>query len=82
MFFQFQLLSGAVTALMTWILVEKEKEVKNAYDFFLDPACVMCLAGSVAFLVSFFGWWGSLREYIPFLAAVSMLQDYMYTAES
>jgi hypothetical protein len=60
---------------MAWILVEKEKAVLNAYDFFLDPACVLCLAGSVAFVVSFFGWYGSLREYVFFLAIVSIIVD-------
>ncbi|KAL4232344.1 Tetraspanin-33 [Mactra antiquata] len=58
------LVSCAVTGLTAWILVEKEKTVKNAYDFFLDPSCVLCLAGSTAVFISFFGWFGSLREHV------------------
>lgn len=58
------LLSGAVVGLMIWILVEKEKIVRNAYDFFLDPACVLCLGGSIGFFTSYFGWFGSLREHV------------------
>ncbi|KAL4231974.1 Tetraspanin-33 [Mactra antiquata] len=63
------LISGTVVALMTWVLVEKEKKVNNAYDFFLDPACVLCLAGCVAFVISFLGWFGALRENMPSLLA-------------
>ena len=57
---------------MTWILVEKEKKVHSAYDFFLDPSCVLCLAGSVAFVVSLAGWIGALRDSIEALQIVSI----------
>ncbi|XP_060588542.1 tetraspanin-33-like isoform X2 [Ruditapes philippinarum] len=75
------LVCGAVTGLMAWILVEKEKAVLNAYDFFLDPACVLCLAGSVAFVVSFFGWYGSLREYVFFLAIYRYIMMFLFFVE-
>ena len=71
-YFLFQLVGGAATGLMAWVLVEKEKEVDNAYDFFLDPVCVLCLAGAIAALVSFFGWFGSLRENTLVLKIVSL----------
>ena len=57
--------------LMTWILVEKEKKVTSAYDFFLDPACVLCLGGSVAFFVSLAGFIGALRDALEALQIVS-----------
>lgn len=82
-FFNFAvfLLAGAVTGLMIWILSEKEKVVKNAYDFFLDPSCILCLTGSIAFVVAFFGWYGSLREYTPFLAAYRYIMMILFILE-
>ena len=59
---------------MTWILVEKEKKVQSAYDFFLDPSCVLCLAGSVAFVVSLAGWIGALRDSIEALQIVGTVE--------
>ncbi|XP_025096703.1 tetraspanin-33-like [Pomacea canaliculata] len=54
-------------AMGTYILVLKEKTVHDAIDFFLDPACDMCLAGSLVFALAFFGCMGSLRENTAFL---------------
>ena len=59
---------------MTWVLIEKEKKVASAYDFFLDPVCVLCLAGSIAFVVSLAGWIGGLRDSIEALQIVSTRQ--------
>ena len=56
---------------MTWVLIDKEKKVTNAYDFFLDPACVLCLAGSIGFVVALAGWIGALRDAIEALQIVS-----------
>ncbi|KAK7508569.1 hypothetical protein BaRGS_00000135 [Batillaria attramentaria] len=57
----------ACMALGTYILALKKKKVNDALDFFLDPACDMCLAGSAIFLLSFFGCTGALRENTVFL---------------
>ncbi|XP_045190074.1 tetraspanin-33-like isoform X2 [Mercenaria mercenaria] len=75
------LVCGAITGLMIWILDIKDKSVNNAYDFFLDPACVLCLVGSVAVFVSFFGWYGSLREYVLFLAIYRYLMMFLFLVE-
>lgn len=75
------LLSGAVTGLMIWILTLKQKKVSNAYDFFLDPACVLCLVGSVAVFVSFFGWFGSLREHIVSLNIYKWTMTLLFLVE-
>lgn len=75
------LLSGAVTVLMVWVLVGKEKKVENVYDFFLDPACVFCLTGAVAFVVSFCGWWGSLREHVICLAIYRYTLMFLFLVE-
>ena len=56
---------------MTWVLIDKEKKVTSAYDFFLDPACVLCLAGSIGFVVALAGWIGALRDAIEALQIVS-----------
>jgi len=60
---------------MTWILVLKEKKVTSVYDFFLDGACVFCLAGAIAFVVAFFGWFGAFRENISSLKIVSTISN-------
>ncbi|KAJ8317390.1 hypothetical protein KUTeg_005294 [Tegillarca granosa] len=39
----------AITILGTYILVEKKKLVKDAFDFFLDPSTIMCTAGSIVY---------------------------------
>ncbi|XP_041370754.1 tetraspanin-33-like [Gigantopelta aegis] len=57
----------ALMAVGAYILTYKKKRVRDAIDFFLDPSCDLCLAGSVAFFVSFFGCMGSLRENVVFL---------------
>ncbi|KAK7109100.1 tetraspanin-17-like [Littorina saxatilis] len=54
-------------AIGTYILVLKEKTVQDPLDFFLDPACDMCLAGSLIFFLSFLGCMGALRENTCFL---------------
>nr|KAG5714276.1 hypothetical protein BaRGS_018493 [Batillaria attramentaria] len=65
---QFTVFVGlACMALGTYILALKKKKVNDALDFFLDPACDMCLAGSAIFLLSFFGCTGALRENTVFL---------------
>ncbi|XP_064603814.1 tetraspanin-5-like [Liolophura sinensis] len=45
-----------------WVLNEKQKEVRDALDFFLDPSCVMCLTGSVTVFLAMVGGMGALRE--------------------
>lgn len=57
----------AFMALGTYILVLKEKKVHDVLDFFLDPACDMCLAGAFIFVLAFFGCTGALRENTVFL---------------
>ncbi|XP_076467480.1 tetraspanin-33-like [Babylonia areolata] len=57
----------ALTAIGTYILVLKEKVVHSALDFFLDPACDMCLVGCIVFVLAFLGCLGSLREVVTLL---------------
>ncbi|CAG5124877.1 unnamed protein product [Candidula unifasciata] len=56
-----------VTALGAYILVVKQKKVYDVLDFLLDPACILCLGGSVATVVCFIGLCGALRENTCFL---------------
>lgn len=57
----------ALLAIGTYILVLKEKTVHDPLDFFLDPACDMCLGGAVIFVLAFLGCTGALRENVCFL---------------
>lgn len=52
----------AATSLSAYILVLKEKQVREYYEFLLDPSCLMCAAGSVVTLMGFLGSYGALRE--------------------
>ncbi|XP_052771554.1 tetraspanin-33-like isoform X2 [Mya arenaria] len=70
-FFNKSVCIGAFTmmGLMIYALVVKEKKLIDVYDFFLDPACILCLFGCVAFFASLVGWWGPLRENVGVLTA-------------
>ena len=71
MLFVFQVISAAVTGLMTWVLILKEKKVLTLYDFVFDPSCLLCLVGAIAFVVSGLGWFGPFREHVMCLKIVS-----------
>ncbi|WAR21034.1 TSN33-like protein [Mya arenaria] len=68
----------AVVALMTYVLVVKEKKVEEAYDFFLDPSCILCLFGCVALLASLVGWWGPFRENVGVLRAYVWMMTILF----
>ena len=53
-----------------WIMVEKDKEVRDALDVFFDPSILMCIAGCIIFCLAFFGCLGALRENICLLKTV------------
>ncbi|GFO13643.1 tetraspanin [Plakobranchus ocellatus] len=57
----------AMTAMGTYILAEKQKKITSAILFFLDPACVTCLAGGVITIMGLLGCTGALREITCFL---------------
>lgn len=67
------LLALAVTSLGAYILVLKHKTVHDAIDFFFDPSTLMCTAGSITVVVTFFGWLGALREYTWCLRAYNWI---------
>ncbi|CAI9722288.1 tetraspanintetraspanin-33-like [Octopus vulgaris] len=54
-------------ALSTWLLIDKNKLVRNWMEFFLDPVSLICLSGGIVVFVAFFGCMGSLREKTCFL---------------
>lgn len=57
----------AMTAMGTYILVLKDKQVDNIFLFFMDPACDTCLAGAVITVMGLLGCMGALREITCFL---------------
>ncbi|ESO85058.1 hypothetical protein LOTGIDRAFT_235927 [Lottia gigantea] len=61
------LIGIAFTALGTYILVLKEKVVRDVIDFLLDPACILTVSGAIIFCLAFFGCMGALRENTVFL---------------
>lgn len=67
----FQIVSGILIGLMAWVIDEKDKKVETTYDFFLDPAIILCLVSCIAFLISGFGWVGAFRENLLCLTVVS-----------
>ena len=60
-----------MTALGSYILYLKGKQVHDVLEFFLDPACDLTLAGAITTAMGFLGCWGSLREFTVFLKIVS-----------
>lgn len=70
-----QLLALVITAISAYILVIKNKTVHDAIDFFFDPSTLMCTAGAIAVVITFFGWIGALREYTSCLRAVRNLSQ-------
>ena len=60
----------SITGLGFWILVEKDKTVRDAVDVFFDPTILMCIAGIIIFGLGFFGCLGALRENICLLKLV------------
>lgn len=67
------LLGLACTALGAYILVLKDKVVKDPIDFFFDPSCLVTTAGAVTVFITFIGWMGALREYTSFLRAYNWI---------
>lgn len=60
-----------ISAMGFFILVEKDKKVRDAVDIFFDPSILMCIAGIIIFMLGFFGCLGALRENICLLKTVS-----------
>lgn len=71
----------AFTVLGGYILAQKNKVVKDAFDFFLDPSTLMCTAGSLIVFVSFFGCMGALRENTCFLKFFNYAVTFMFVGE-
>ena len=65
-----QLLGVGIAVTGFWILVGKDKVVRDILDVFLDPAILMCIAGCIIFKLGFFGCLGALRENICLLKTV------------
>ena len=68
--FLLQIVGLACTGLSAYILVIKHKTVRDPIDFFFDPSCLLCTAGSITVVITFFGWMGALREYTCMLRTV------------
>ena len=51
-----------MTAIGAYVLYIKDKVVKDAFDFFLDPATLMTTGGAIIVFITFFGCMGALRE--------------------
>lgn len=60
-------MGAGLVAIGAYILSMKQKTLTDPLDFFLDPACVMCLAGALTFALAFLGCTGALRENTCFL---------------
>ena len=64
----------SITGVGFWILVEKEKTVRDVLDVFFDPTILMCIAGVIIFILGFFGCLGALRENICLLKLVKTIK--------
>lgn len=71
-----QLMGAVISSAGFWIMVEKDKEVRDALDIFFDPSILMCIAGCIIFCLAFFGCLGALRENICLLKTVCLLANY------
>ncbi|XP_060071289.1 tetraspanin-33-like [Ylistrum balloti] len=71
----------AITGLGAYVLWVKQKVVKDAFDFFLDPATIMVTAGSIVVFISFFGCMGALRENMCFLKTYNIILSIMFFGE-
>ena len=70
--FLLQIVGLACTGLSAYILVIKHKVVRDPIDFFFDPSCILCTAGAITLVITFFGWMGALREYTCMLRTVGI----------
>ncbi|XP_052225422.1 tetraspanin-33-like isoform X2 [Dreissena polymorpha] len=70
-----------ITGLGGYILYIKDKKVHDPIDFFFDPSTLMCTAGSIAVVVTFFGWLGALREYTACLRIYSWIVTIFFLGE-
>lgn len=78
----FQLLGMGIAAMGFWILIEKDKLVRDAFDVLFDPSILLCFAGCIIFFLGFFGCLGALRENICLLKTVRLrfATTYNYTS--
>ena len=67
-----------ISAMGFFILVEKDKKVRDAVDIFFDPSILMCIAGIIIFMLGFFGCLGALRENICLLKTVSAERNNLF----
>ncbi|KAK3094435.1 hypothetical protein FSP39_001763 [Pinctada imbricata] len=70
-----------ITALGSIVLYMKQKTIRDAFDFFLDPAMLMVTAGSIIVFITFFGCMGSLRENTCFLKTFNYILGIIFLGE-
>ncbi|CAH1783679.1 unnamed protein product [Owenia fusiformis] len=60
--FLFWLAGLGIAGLGAWIVIEKDKKVRDILDFVFDPSILLAASGLVMVVLSFFGFLGALRE--------------------
>jgi hypothetical protein len=69
----------------TWRLTDDEKVITDAVDFVLDPFIILCIIGTITFIIAFLGCVGAIREHSLMLKSVSYnnfySQEHFYTAK-
>ncbi|XP_022288119.2 tetraspanin-33-like [Crassostrea virginica] len=71
----------AMTAIGAYVLYIKDKVVKDAFDFFLDPATLMTTGGAIIVFITFFGCMGALRENTCFLKTYNYILSFFFLGE-
>lgn len=60
----------AISGIGSWIMIEKERVIRDALDIFFDPSILLFVAGCIIFTLGFLGCLGALRETICLLKTV------------
>ena len=72
--FLLQLGSAAVLGFMIWgLTISEDLPITSFFGFFVCHFCVLTLIGAIFFAMSFFGWFGALRDNIIALKVVSLI---------
>ena len=72
--FLLQLGSAPFLGFMIWALtISEDLPITSFFGFVSSYLCVLTLIGAIFFVMSFFGWFGALRDNIIALKVVSLI---------
>ncbi|ELT93959.1 hypothetical protein CAPTEDRAFT_25733, partial [Capitella teleta] len=79
--FMFWVAGLAISGVGFWIMVEKDRVIRDVLDIFFDPSILLFVAGCIIFTLGFLGCLGALRETIGLLKAFHILLTIVFIVE-